>query len=141
VFTLTGENFTEEFKYPIKIYRIWQLEFANGLEVRKLVFALFVGAFILLGFLVFGIQGETSLVRFFRDNWLVVLVLVPTVVTFIVFNMTYDHKRIIPFLRDRYWFYRTRHKQYEHFMEVATDQFETELVFEPFHRQQRGDNV
>lgn len=136
---MIGENFTEEFKYPIKIYRIWQFEFAKGLEVRKLVFSIFIGAVILLTFLIVGIRSETSIVRFFINNWLIVLVLVPAVITFVVFNLRYDHKKIIPFIRDRYWFYRTKHKQYEHFMEVPTGQLETELVFEPFQR--RGDET
>jgi glucan phosphoethanolaminetransferase (alkaline phosphatase superfamily) len=129
---MLGENFTEEYRYPIKIYRIRQLEFANGLEIRKVIFALFLGTLIILSFLMIGLKSDTNLVRFFLKNWLIILVVVPSTVTFVVFNLKYDNKNIIPFLRDRVHFYRTRNKSYEHFSEVPRGQVQSELTFEPF---------
>lgn len=137
---MKGENYTQEYKYPIKIYRIWSIEFANGLEVRKMIFAIVLAAVLLLTFVLVGIKNDTNLFRFFVKNWLILLTVIPGVITFIVFNLNYDHKGVIPFVRDRITFYRTKKKSYEHFIEVAHGQLEKELTFEPFLLKKEGES-
>lgn len=137
---ITGENFTPEYKYPIKIYRIGQLEFANGLEIRKLMFAIILAILLIVVFFVFGIQEEEELFRFIVKNWLILLTVIPAVVTFVVFNLRYDHKGVLAFFRDRLRFYRTRHKAYEHFMEVPNQQWQKELEYEAFYRVEEDEN-
>jgi TcpE family len=137
---MKGENYTQEYKYPIKIYRIWSIEFANGLEVRKMIFAIVLAAVLLLSFVLVGIKNDTNLFRFFVKNWLILLTVIPGVITFIVFNLKYDHKGVLLFLRDRITFYRTKKKSYEHFIEVAHDQLEKELTFEPFLLKKEGES-
>lgn len=46
--------------------------------------------------------------------------------------MKYDNKGVIPYLKDRYQFYKTRHMEYEHFIEVPKSQLDKDLEFEPF---------
>jgi TcpE family len=137
---MKGENYTQEYKYPIKIYRIWTIEFANGLEVRKMIFAVILAAILLVSFVLIGIKNDTNLLRFIAKNWLILITVIPGVITFIVFNLKYDHKGVFPFLRDRIIFYRTRKKSYEHFIEVANDQLQKELSYEPFLIRREGEN-
>lgn len=132
---MIGDNFTQEYKYPIKLYKIGSIEFANGIEVRKMVFSFILGAIILLSFMLIGVKGDSNILLFFANNWLVILITVPSVITFVVFNLKYDNKKVIPYIRDRYWFYRTKHKEYEHFHEVATNQIKRELTFEAFMKE------
>lgn len=137
---MKGENYTQEYKYPIKIYRIWTIEFANGLEVRKMIFAVILAAILLVSFVLIGIKNDTNLLRFIAKNWLILITVIPGVITFIVFNLKYDHKGVFPFLRDRIIFYRTRKKSYEHFIEVVNDQLQKELSYEPFQIRREGEN-
>ncbi|WP_221568965.1 conjugal transfer protein [Alkalihalobacillus sp. TS-13] len=127
-----GENFTSEYKYPIKIYRIGQVEFANGLEVRKMIFSAILAALLVIAFLVVGIQTDSNLVGFVAKNWLILITVIPGVITFVVFNLKYDNKGFFAFVRDRIDYYRNRHKMYEHFIDVAEDQINRPLIFEPF---------
>ncbi|MCQ6266338.1 conjugal transfer protein [Fictibacillus sp. WQ 8-8] len=138
---MKGENFTPEYKYPIKIYRIRSVEFANGLEVRKMIFSIILAAVLLLSFVLIGIKSDTNLFRFFLKNWLILLTVIPGLITFIVFNLKYDHKGVLPYSRDRIHFYRCKNKSYEHFMEVASHQLHKDLVFEPFviQKESEGD--
>jgi TcpE family len=137
---MKGENYTQEYKYPIKIYRIWTIEFSNGLEVRKMIFAVFLAVILLLSFVLIGIKNDTNLLRFIAKNWLILITVIPGVITFIVFNLKYDHKGVLHFLRDRIVFYRTKNKSYEHFIEVASDQLQKELSYEPFLKRKEGEN-
>jgi hypothetical protein len=137
---MKGENYTQEYKYPIKIYRIWTIEFANGLEVRKMIFAVILAAILLVSFVLIGLKNDTNLLRFIAKNWLILITVIPGVITFIVFNLKYDHKGVLPFLRDRIVFYRTKNKSYEHFIEVASDQLLKELFYEPFLIRREGEN-
>lgn len=134
---MKGENFTKEYKYPIKIYRIGQIEFANGLEVRKMVVAGVVILFMLLAFIGFGASSNTGATQFIFQNWLIILVCVPAVITFVVFSLKYDHKPVIPFIKDRWKFYQTKNKACEHFDEVPLTQYETDLQFEAFVRKEK----
>lgn len=136
---LKGENFTPEYKYPIKIYKIGQIEFANGLEVRKMVFSIILAAILILIFTIVGIQSDSNFLKFIQKNWLILITLVPGIITFVVFNIKYDNKGFIPFIKDRLFFYRTKNKSYEHFIEIAVDQMEKELVFEPFITEKEGE--
>lgn len=130
---MKGENFTKEYKYPIKIYRIGEsIEFANGLELRKLVFSIILAGIMLASFLIVGFTSDGNVIRFIFKNWLVLITIVPALVTFIAFNLKYDDKGVIPFIKDRYTFYKTRHKAFEHFMEVPTSQMDKDLKFESF---------
>lgn len=130
---MKGENFTKEYKYPIKIYRIGQsIEFANGLELRKLVFSIFLAGGMLGVFLIVGFTSESNVIRFILQNWLIMVTLIPALITFIAFNLKYDGKGVIPFIKDRYTFYKTRHKAFEHFIEVPTSQMNKEMEFESF---------
>ncbi|MFG6120907.1 TcpE family conjugal transfer membrane protein [Thalassobacillus sp. B23F22_16] len=135
----TGENFTSEYKYPIKIYRIGAVEFANGLEIRKVVFSIILAAILIFSFVILGFQSDTNLLGFVAKNWLILITVVPGTITFVVFNLKYDNKGFIPYVRDRFNFYRNRHKQYEHFVEVAHDQMEKEMSFEAFMVEKEGD--
>jgi TcpE family len=135
-----GENYTQEYKYPIKIYRIHTVEFANGLEIRKMIFAIVLAAVLILSFVMIGVKSDTNLYHFLVKNWLILLTVIPGVITFIVFNLKYDHKGVIPFVRDRIRFYRTKNKSYEHFIETASDQLQKELRFEPFLKTKEGEN-
>ncbi len=128
----TGENFTSEYKYPIKIYRIGQIEFANGLEVRKMIFSMILAALLVSVFLVIGVQSDSNLMGFVAKNWLILITVIPGTITFVVFNLKYDNKGFLAFVRDRFHFHKNRHKQYEHFLEVAHDQMQRELSFEPY---------
>lgn len=131
---MKGENFTKEYKYPIKIYRIGQIEFANGLEVRKMIVAGVVIFMMVLMFFIFGASSHAGAIQFLLGNWLIILVCVPAVITFVVFSMKYDHKPVIPFMKDRLRFYKMKNKAYEHFDEVPLDQYEVDLTFEPLER-------
>lgn len=134
-----GENFTNEYKYPIKIYRIGQsIEFANGLELRKLVFSIILAGGMLGVFLLVGFTSESNVIRFILQNWLIMVTLIPTLITFIVFNLKYDGKGVIPFIKDRYKFYKTRKKAIEHFIEVPTSQMHKEMKFESFVVKDKG---
>jgi TcpE family len=135
-----GENYTQEYKYPIKIYRIHNVQFANGLEVRKMIFAVVLAAVLILSFVMIGVKSDTNLYHFLMKNWLILLTVIPGVITFIVFNLKYDHKGVIPFIRDRIRFYYTKNRAYEHFIEVASDQLQKELRFEPFLKRKEGEN-
>jgi TcpE family len=135
-----GENYTQEYKYPIKIYRIHNVEFANGLEVRKMIFAILLAAVLILSFVIIGVKSDTNLYHFLVKNWLILLTVIPGVITFIVFNLKYDHKGVIPFIRDRIRFYKTKNRAYEHFIEVASGQLQKELRFEPFLKTKEGEN-
>ncbi|MFC0560780.1 conjugal transfer protein [Halalkalibacter alkalisediminis] len=128
---MKGDNFTKEYKYPIKIYHIGQIEFANGLEIRKMIVAGVVILLMVLMFFVFGVTSHSGALQFILGNWLIILVCVPAVITFVVFSMKYDYKPVIPFIKDRMTFYKMRNKAFEHFEEVPLDQFETDLQFEP----------
>jgi len=130
---MRGENFTKEYKYPIKIYRIGQsIEFANGLELRKLIFSVVLAAFMVIVFIIFGINSDSNFLAFIAKNWLVLLTLIPAAITFIVFNLNYDNKGFLAFVKDRYHFYKTKNIEYEHFIEVPTSQLNRELKFEEF---------
>ncbi|MCP3029661.1 TcpE family conjugal transfer membrane protein [Halobacillus sp. A5] len=135
-----GENFTSEYKYPIKIYRMGSVEFANGLEVRKVIFSILLAALLIFSFVILGIQSDANLLGFVAKNWLILITVIPGTITFVVFNLKYDHKGFIPYVRDRFYFYRHRHKQYEHFVEVAHDQVEKDMSFEPFVVKKEGDD-
>ncbi|WP_349407940.1 conjugal transfer protein [Pseudalkalibacillus sp. SCS-8] len=128
---LKGENFTPEYKYPIKIYRIGSIEFANGLEVRKMIFSFVLAILLVIGFVMIGVQGDHNLLGFVAKNWLILITVIPGIITFVVFNLQYDNKKFIPFLKGRVRFYRTKETSYEHFIEVASEQMGKEMVFEP----------
>ena len=130
---MRGENFTKEYKYPIKIYRIGHaIEFANGLELRKLIFSIILAGIMLMMFIMLGVNSDSNFLSFIFKNWLVLLTLIPAAITFIVFNLNYDNKGFIAYFKDRYHFYKTKNKEYEHFIEVATSQMNTDLSFEPY---------
>ena len=131
---MKGENFTKEYKYPIKIYNIGKMTFANGIEVRKMVVAGVVILLMIFVFSVFGASLQSGTIRFLMSNWLVILVCVPAVISFVVFSMKYDYKPVIPFIKDRAIFYQTKNKAYEHFEEVPLNQYDTDLEFEPLER-------
>lgn len=137
---MRGDNFTEEYKYPIKIYRIWKLEFANGLEVRKLIFSAVLAAIMIFTFMIFGINSDSNILAFLAKNWLIILVVIPGVISFVVFNLEYDGKGFISFFKDRIQFYLTKHKAYEHFIEVPKSQMERDLTYEPFKVEGGGNN-
>lgn len=137
---MRGDNFTKEYKYPIKLYKIGQIEFANGLEVRKLVFSVILAVIMIFVFLIFGFNSDSNIVSFLRRNWLVVLTVIPAVISFIVFNLNYDGKGFISYFKDRFHFYSTKNKEYEHFIEVPTSQMEKELEFESFKIKGGGGN-
>lgn len=129
---MKGDNFTQEYKYPIKIYKIWQIEFANGLEIRKLIFSAILAAVMICGFIILGIKGSSNILSFLAKNWLIILVVIPSVISFVVFNLDYDGKGFVSFFKDRTNFYLTKHKSYEHFLEVPKSQMGKELTYEPF---------
>lgn len=130
---MKGDNFTKEYKYPIKIYRIGNaIEFANGLELRKLVFSLVLAGIMIITFIVAGITSDANIIQFVLKNWLVMITLIPASITFIVFNMKYDNKGVIPYIKDRYRYYRTRNIEIEHFQEVPTSQLHKDLEFESY---------
>lgn len=137
---MRGENFTQEYKYPIKIYRISEVEFANGLEVRKLIFSVILGAILLFIFIIVGIKSDTNILQFLLKNWLILITVIPGVATFVVFNLTYDNKGFIAYVRDRAQFYKTRHKAYEHYVEVPVNQMQKDLEFEPFIIEKEGES-
>jgi hypothetical protein len=136
---LKGENFTPEYKYPIKIYRMGPIEFANGLEIRKMIFSVVLALMLMIGFVMVGVQSDRNLLGFVAKNWLILITIIPGVITFVVFNLKYDNKGFIPFIKDRISFYRTKHTSYEHFIEVVNDQLQNELSFEPFIVEKEGD--
>lgn len=130
---MNGENFTQEYKYPIKIYKIGtHLQFSNGVEVRKVIASVVAAGIILALFIIAGVKTDGKTMSFFKQNWLVILTLIPAAITFIIFNLKYDNKGIIAFFRDRIRFLFTKHKEYEHFIEVPTNQIQEEMSFEPF---------
>ncbi|MBM7554425.1 TcpE family conjugal transfer membrane protein [Thalassobacillus pellis] len=133
---IQGENFTPEYKYPIKIYRMGQVEFANGLEIRKMMFAIVLALLMVVLFFVFGVQEEERLLPFIFHNWLILLTVIPAVVTFVTFNLRYDHKGFFAFCRDRLRFYRTRNQAYEHFLEVPMRTWQQPIRYEAYHRKE-----
>lgn len=137
--SLKGDNFTQEYKYPIKIYRIGQIEFANGLEIRKMIFSIVLALLLVVSFVIIGVQSDSNLLSFVAKNWLILITVIPGVITFVVFNLKYDDKGFIPFVKDRIYFYRNKHKSYEHFIEVANEQLQKELTFETFIVEEEGD--
>lgn len=130
---MKGENFTSEYKYPIKIYRIGQsVEFSNGLELRKLIFSIILAAAMIMMFIVVGVKSDSNIVSFIFKNWLILITVIPGVISFVVFNLHYDNKGFIAYFKDRWNFYRERKKSYEHFIEVPVSQMKENLSFEPF---------
>lgn len=135
---MIGENFTREYKYPIKIYKIGNLTFSNGIEVRKLIASAISIVFIIGFFIFLGTKVNTGFLGFFIKNWLIIIVFVPALIVFLFFNLDYENKGIIKYFRDRIAYLLNRKKQYEHFMEVPRGQFNKELKFESFIAE-RGD--
>lgn len=135
---IKGDNFTREYKYPIKVYKIWKIESSNGWELRKLIVAGITALFVISLFIGVGYGASDNVVSFILTNWLIILVGIPSIVTFLVFSLKYDDKPVIPFIKDRFRYYKKRHKAYEHFEEVPMKQFETELVFEEYKRKGEG---
>lgn len=131
---MKGDNFTQEYKYPLKLYRIWKIEFSNGIELRKLVVGGGAASFVVLMFFLIGMTTSTNALVFLIQNWAMMLFVVPGLITYIVFNLRYDNKPVIPFLRDRWNYYKYRNKAFEHFEEVPLNQFEVNLEFESFKR-------
>lgn len=136
---MIGENFTREYKYPIKIYKIYKFSFPNGVEARKLIASGISILFIVALFLLLGTKVNKGILSFFKQNWLIVIVFVPSLIVFLIFNLDYENKGIIKFFRDRISYLFNRKKQYEHFIEVPRDQMNTDLKFESFIAE-RGDN-
>ncbi|AQT87020.1 TcpE family protein (plasmid) [Paenibacillus larvae subsp. larvae] len=131
---MRGENFTGEFKFPIKLYKIWIFEFADGVEVRKLLFGGTVGFLMIVFFIYMGIHSSSNVLHFIKNNWLILLILFPSAITLLVFNIKYDNKPVLAFFRDRFLFYLTRNKEFEHFEEVITKQRDTEFSYEKFRK-------
>lgn len=129
---MIGDNFTREYKYPIKIYNVGKLEFSNGIEVRKLIASAISIAIMILVFVVLGLKVNPKILSFFLKNWLIILVLVPLGITSIFFSLSFENKGIVRFFKDRILYLFYRNKQYEHFIEVPVKQVENELKFEPF---------
>lgn len=130
---MKGENFRAEYKYPIKIYRIGQsVEFANGLELRKLILSIVLALIMIVVFIIMGIKGDTNILSFIAKNWLILLTIIPAIVSFVVFNLDYDGKGFIAYFRDRFAYYKNRKKAYEHFIEVPREQMDKALHYESF---------
>ncbi|MDA2637455.1 TcpE family conjugal transfer membrane protein [Bacillus cereus] len=132
-------NYTKFFKYPIKIYRIHKLEFANGIELRKLLFgtAIFLITVALLFYI--ALVGGKPAVSFLLDNWIKIVVLVPATSIFIAFSFKYDNKPINKFFIDRYRFYRNRNKVIENFRVVNDSQYRKPLKYEAYHKKEKGE--
>ncbi|WP_088815650.1 MULTISPECIES: TcpE family conjugal transfer membrane protein [Listeria] len=135
---MLGRNYTEEFKYPIKFYKVgsgkWRFEFKEGLEMRKAVIIGVVFTSLSAIFLFSIVRGHWGIVHFFISNWLVMLVGFPAIFIWLIFGMKYDRKPVMAFFRDRLWFYRYKGKEWEHFQLVPIHQMNCPLYFEPFLR-------
>lgn len=126
-------------RHPIKIFRIGKLEFANGVELRKLVFSGVIFATLLLALIMIGLKGSSNTISFLFNNWITILVLIPSISTFIAFSFKYDNKPIAVFFKDRIVFYLTKNQRYEHFELVDNNQFAKDLQYEPFNIKERGE--
>lgn len=138
---MRGENFRGEYKYPIKVFRIWKFDFSNGLEVRKAIVFSIVLVALMLFFMLIVLLSNLPIMNFLLSYGLVVLFLVPVGISMTVFGLKYDEKPVVSFLRDRLNFYRTKYKKYEHYDEVDNNQFETELEFEPYWFTSKEENT
>lgn len=125
-------------RHPIKIFRLGKLEFANGVELRKVVFSGVIFITLLAILLVIGLSGDTNVIQFLIENWIKILILIPACSSIIAFSFKYDNKPILAFFRDRAVFYTTQHQRYEHFEVVDEAQFEKELQYESFERKRKG---
>ncbi|HAO5955140.1 TPA: conjugal transfer protein [Listeria monocytogenes] len=138
---MLGKNYTEEFKYPIKFYKVgrgkWRFEFKEGLELRKatIIGVVFITLFI---FLVWSILNkEWGIVQFFISNWVIMLVGIPAILIALLFGLKYDRKPVLAFFRDRVWFYRNKNKTWEHFEEIPSEQMNRPLSFEKMNKKRR----
>lgn len=131
-------NYTKFFKYPIKIYRIGKLEFANGVELRKLLFGSTVFVITLAILTYIALIGGRTTVNFFIDNWIKITVIVPMVSIFIAFSFKYDNKPINRFFIDRYRFYRHKNKVIENFRVIDDSQYQKPLQYEAYHTKKKG---
>ncbi|GIN14621.1 hypothetical protein J26TS2_44880 [Shouchella clausii] len=137
---MRGDNFTQEYKYPLKLYRIWKFESSNGIELRKLIIGVVTASMVILAFFILGATTSNNAIIFLLNNWAMMLVGIPGLITYIVFSLKYDNKPFISFFRDRWDFYKNRNKAFEHFDEVPLNQYETDLEFEAFDRIDRKED-
>ncbi|EAC4184101.1 conjugal transfer protein [Listeria monocytogenes] len=138
---MLGKNYTEEFKYPIKFYKVgrgkWRIEFKEGFELRK---AVIVGIVFLILFIVLVwsiLNKQWGIVQFFISNWVIMLVGIPAILIALLFGLKYDRKPVLAFFRDRVWFYRNKNKSWEHFEEVPAEQMNRPLNFEKMNKKRR----
>jgi|SRR5690625_1202594 len=133
-----GNNFSKELKYPIKIYKIlentkYEIQFSKGIELKKILTGA-IAVFIMIILMVISIRiGSTQTLLFILNNWLIVLVGGVAITLIVVFSLNYDHKPIPDYFKDRYRFYKTRDKSFEHDIEVDRN-FDKALKYEAFVR-------
>ncbi|GAA3713196.1 hypothetical protein GCM10022378_00110 [Salinicoccus jeotgali] len=135
---IMGNNYTQELKYPIKIYKIFQgtkyeIQFSKGIELKKIITGVFA-VFLMLILMTISIRiGSTDTLLFILNNWLIVLVAGVAITLIVVFSLNYDYKPIHDYFKDRYTFYRTRHISFEHDIEVD-ESFGKPIQYEAFKR-------
>lgn len=135
---ITGNNFTSELKYPIKIYKIfedtrYEIQFSKGIELKTIVTGA-VSIFIMIILMAISIRiGSTTTLLFIFNNWLIVLAGGVGFSLIIIFSLNYDYKPIPNYFKDRYRFYRTKNISFEHDIEVDSN-FNKKLEYEPFIR-------
>lgn len=133
---IRGNNFSKELKYPIKIYKLfentkYEIQFSKGIELKKIITGA-VAVFIMIILMAISIRiGSTETLLFILNNWLIVLVGSVAITLIVVFSLNYDHKPIPNYFSDRYKFYKTKNKTFEHDIEVDKN-FNKQLKYEPF---------
>lgn len=135
---VTGNNFTSELKYPIKVYKIfentrYEIQFSKGIELKKIITGA-VSILIMVLLMVISVQiGSADTLLFIFNNWLIVLAGGVGISLIVVFSLNYDYKPIPNYFKDRYKFYKTRNISFEHDIEVDSN-FNKTVQYEPFIR-------
>lgn len=133
---ITGNNFTRELKYPIKIYKIfedtkYEIQFSEGIELKKIITGAVALGIMAVLMLISVYIGDTGTLLFVLNNWLVVGVGGVATILIVVYSLNYDYKPIPDYFRDRYQFYKTRRMKIEHDIKVDNT-FDKAVKYEPF---------
>lgn len=133
-----GNNYTQELKYPIKIYKIfentkYEIQFSKGIELRKIATGVIAVVVMLTLMIIAIIVGSTGTLLFILNNWLIVLVGGVSVTIITVFSLNFDYKPIPQYFKDRVNFYKNRNTKFEHDINVDKT-FDKIVKYEDFVR-------
>lgn len=140
-----GNCYTRELKYPVKVYKIfrdksYELKFAEGLEIRKIIVGSIVSFIVIALFIYALIIGNEFVRNIIFSKGIIIIAFCVAMVMFISFKINYGNKSIYRFYKDIGKYYLYKNNSYEHYELIEKYSFNNKIQYTNYDVKSESDN-